>query len=423
MHFEITVIPNGLRVISSERPELETVSVGVWVKTGAACETKEMSGISHFLEHMVFKGTQTRSLEDISDQIENAGGQINAYTAREFTAFYARMLKDDAELALDVIADMLLHPSFPQAELDKERDVVIQEIKQGIDASDEVVFDYMQEQAFPKQGLGSNILGPEENIRRFSRDDLYGYLESHYAAENMVVCAVGNIRHEQLVQYTKARFSELHAKVSFTADKQRYVGGWKTEKREIEQAHIAVGFESFPYYNNKYFAAMLLSNVLGGGTSSRLFREIRDKRGLVYSVYSFANSHTGTGLLGIYAGTSSSEIPVLMPVLCDEIKRICNEKVSAQELQRAQVQMKSAILMGMESSSSVSEVLARQHLIYNRIIPTQEMIEQIENVSAEDILQTAQHIFSARPSYALVGAFDEYMSYDELSNRLQVKNA
>ena len=423
MHFEITVLPNGLRVISSERPELETVSVGVWVKTGAACETKEMSGISHFLEHMVFKGTQTRSLEDISDQIENAGGQINAYTAREFTAFYARMLKDDAELALDVIADMLLHPSFPQAELDKERDVVIQEIKQGIDASDEVVFDYMQEQAFPKQGLGSNILGPEENIRRFSRDDLYGYLESHYAAENMVVCAVGNIRHEQLVQYTKARFSELHAKVSFAADKQRYVGGWKAEKREIEQAHIAVGFESFPYYNNKYFAAMLLSNVLGGGTSSRLFREIRDKRGLVYSVYSFANSHTGTGLLGIYAGTSSSEIPVLMPVLCDEIKRICNEKVSAQELQRAQVQMKSAILMGMESSSSVSEVLARQHLIYNRIIPTQEMIEQIENVSAEDILQTAQHIFSARPSYALVGAFDEYMSYDELSNRLQVKNA
>jgi len=422
MHSQISTLPNGLRIVSSERPELESVSIGVWIKTGAAFENSDNSGISHFLEHMVFKGTESRSLEDISDEIENTGGQINAYTAREFTSFYARMLKDDAELALDVIADMLRHPSFPEDELIKERDVVIQEIKQSIDTPDEVVFDYLQAQAFANQGLGSNILGPEENIRKFTRNDLYGYLTTNYAAENMVVCAVGNIKHEQLVKYASERFSDLQPKVSFEITPQKYCGGFRSEKRDIEQVHMAIGFEAYPYYNNKYFSAMLLSNVLGGGTSSRLFREIRDKRGLVYSVYSFSNSHTGSGMLGIYAGTTHNELPILMPVLCDEIKRICNEKITPLELHRAQIQMKSTILMAMESSSSVSEVLARQHLIYNRIIPIKEMVENIESVTQDEILNTAQHIFSSNPSYSLVGSFNEYMDYAALQQKLQVKN-
>ncbi len=422
MHSEITVLPNGLRIISSERPELETVSIGVWVKTGAAFENSDNSGISHFLEHMVFKGTETRSMEDISDEIENTGGQINAYTAREFTSFYARMLKNDAELALDVIADMLRNPSFPEDELIKEREVVIQEIKQSIDTPDEVVFDYLQEMAFTKQGLGSNILGPEANIRKFTGNDLHNYLKTNYAAENMVVCAVGNITHQQLVEYASTRFSDLQPKVSFEIKPQKYYGGFKCETRDIEQAHLAIGFEAYPYYNNKYFSAMLLANVLGGGTSSRLFREIRDKRGLVYSVYSFSNSHTGSGMLGIYAGTGAKELPILMPVLCDEIKKICNEKITPLELHRAQIQMKSTILMAMESSSSVSEVLARQHLIYNRVIPIEEMVANIEAVTQEDILNTAQHIFSANPSYSLVGSFKEYMDYDTLKKNLQVNN-
>ena len=422
MHSQITVLPNGLRIVSSERPELETVSIGVWIKTGAAFENSDNSGISHFLEHMVFKGTQTRSLEDISDEIENTGGQINAYTAREFTSFYARMLKDDAELALDVIADMLLHPSFPEDELIKERDVVIQEIKQSIDTPDEVVFDYLQDRAFTNQGLGSNILGPEENIHKFTSSDLYGYLKTNYAAENMVVCAVGNITHEQLVKYATERFSNLQPKVSFIITPQKYCGGFKSEKRDIEQVHMALGFEAYPYYNNKYFCSMLLSNVLGGGTSSRLFREIRDKRGLVYSVYSFSNSHISSGMMGIYAGTTKDELPILMPVLCDEIKKVCNEKITPLELHRAQIQMKSTILMAMESSSSVSEVLARQHLIYNRVIPIKEMVDNIESITPEDILNTAQHVFSTTPSYSLVGSFNEYMDFETLKNHLQVKN-
>ena len=419
MHSEITVLPNGLRVISSERPELETVSVGVWVKTGAACETKALSGISHFLEHMVFKGTQTRSLEDISDQIENAGGQINAYTAREFTAFYARMLKDDAELALDVISDMLLHPSFPQAELDKERDVVIQEIKQGIDASDEVVFDYMQEQAFPKQGLGSNILGPEENIRRFSREDLYGYLESHYAAENMVVCAVGNVNHDDFVHMTLERMSSVKEKTNFIPDTQKYNGGFFIEKRDIEQAHVLLGFEGVPYSTEQYYPIILLSTLFGGGMSSRLFQEIREKRGLVYSVYSFTGSHTNTGIFGIYAGTGAKDLPTLLPVIVEEIKKVCNEKVLQKELDRAKTQLKASMLMSLESSSSVAEILARQHLIYNRIIPVEEMVERIEKVTLDDILNIAQTVFSSKPTYTLLGAVDKHMDYDQLQKSLK----
>ena len=422
MHSELTVLPNGLRIISSERPELETVSIGVWVRTGAACETTANNGISHFLEHMVFKGSQKRTLEQISDDIENVGGQINAYTAREFTSFYARMLKGDAELALDVIADMLRHPTFPEDELIKEREVVVQEIKQSIDTPDEVVFDNLQELAFKNQGIGSNILGPIDNVRSFTAKDLYNYLQTNYAGENMIVAAVGNIKHEQLVRYSQERFSDLQSKVSFTQPAQIYCGGFKSEKRDIEQAHMAMCFESFPYYNRKYFAAMIMSNVLGGGTSSRLFREIRDKRGLVYSVYSFANSHTGSGLFGIYAGTGAEALPQLMPVLCDEVQKICNEKITEAELRRAQTQMKSTILMSIESSSAVSEVLARQHLIYNRIIPIQEMIDDIEAVTLEDVLSVSQHIFSSRPSYSLVGAFDKYMEYDELCRKIQVKN-
>ena len=392
MQSEITTLANGLRVITSSRPEIETVSLGIWIKTGSAFETEEMNGISHFLEHMVFKGTETRNTFEISEQFEDVGGQSNAYTAREFTSFYAKMLKGDTELAIDILADLVKNATFPESELLKEREVVVQEIKQTIDMPDDIIFDYLQEQAFPNQALGRTILGPAEKVRSFDKEKLKAYLKSNYAGENMVVCAVGNIRHNDFVRMVEQRLGSIQAQSHFTPDKQVYKGGFFAEKRAI----------------------------FGGGMSSRLFKEIREKRGLVYTVYSFSNSHTQSGLFGIYAGTTNKELKELMPVICEEINKICREKVSEQELNRAKTQLKASMLMALESSSSTAEVLARQMLLFDRIIPIEEMVERIEKVSVDDVQNIARKIFSSNPTYTLVGDIEGYPLYDEIKQMIKL---
>lgn len=416
MKYTMTTLENGIRVITSERPDIESVSLGVWVKTGSAYEDEAVNGISHFLEHMVFKGSIKRNQVQISEDIEDVGGQINAYTSREFTSFYAKMLKNDAELAIDVIGDFLMNPTFSENELQKEREVVVQEIKQSIDTPDDIIFDYLQESAFPNQAIGRSILGPAEKVRAFTSETLRNYMRSNYAGENMLVCAVGNIRHNEFVNMVKARFSGLQKNVSFIPSSQDYVGGFFAEPRDIEQAHIVLGFKTFPYYDKHYYPCMLLSNILGGGTSSRLFQEVREKRGLVYTVYSFANSHTKNGLMGIYAGTGREELPQLMPVVCDEILKVCNDLVDEKELNRAKIQMKAGMLMALESSTSVAEVLARQMLIYGRILTIDEMVEMINSVTLQNIRETACTVFSSKPSYTLVGAIDRnnYLPYDDV---------
>ena len=417
MQSEITTLANGLRVITSSRPEIETVSLGIWIKTGSAFETEEMNGISHFLEHMVFKGTETRNTFEISEQFEDVGGQSNAYTAREFTSFYAKMLKGDTELAIDILADLVKNATFPESELLKEREVVVQEIKQTIDMPDDIIFDYLQEQAFPNQALGRTILGPAEKVRSFDKEKLKAYLKSNYAGENMVVCAVGNIRHNDFVRMVEQRLGSIQAQSHFTPDKQVYKGGFFAEKREIEQAHVVLAFEGIKYECENYYPCMVFSTIFGGGMSSRLFKEIREKRGLVYTVYSFSNSHTQSGLFGIYAGTTNKELKELMPVICEEINKICREKVSEQELNRAKTQLKASMLMALESSSSTAEVLARQMLLFDRIIPIEEMVERIEKVSVDDVQNIARKIFSSNPTDTLVGDSEGSPPSDEIKHR------
>ncbi|MCQ2740675.1 MAG: insulinase family protein, partial [Alphaproteobacteria bacterium] len=379
---------------------------------------KNNNGISHFFLHISFKGTKTRTALQISEEIEDVGGQSNAYTSRQFTAYYAKMMKEDAELAVDVLTDSVKNSIFPEDELKKEREVVIQEIKQTIDTPDDIVFDYFQETAFPNQVLGRSILGPQEIVRKFERSDLINYINSNYAAENMVMCAVGNIKHQAFGDMVKSRMSDSRSKTNFSVDKQTYVGGFFKEQRPIEQTHVVVGYEGVSRQSQEYYNVAVLSTILGGGMSSRLFQEIREKRGLVYSVYSFMAAHSETGVFGIYAGTEAKEVPVLMPVVIDEIKKICNEKVAEKELYRAKMQLKSGIKMGLESSSSTAEVLARQNLIFNRSIPLAEVIAKIDDCTKETIQSTAQKIFAGNPTYALLGDIDKYMEYDELQKAL-----
>lgn len=420
MQTQLTTLNNGLRIVTCSRPNTETVSLGIWIKTGSAYEDEKINGISHFLEHMVFKGTKNRTSLQISEEIENVGGQNNAYTSREFTAFYAKMLKDDTELALDVISDLILNPTFPEEELVKEREVVVQEIKQTIDSPDDIIFDYFQGKSFPDQPLGRSILGPTEKVRSFDGQALQNYLKTNYAAENIVVCAVGNLEHEKFVEMCRQRLSGLQPDVSFTAQPQKYVGGFYVEKRDIEQTHVVLGFEGFDYNSDHYYPAMIFSTLFGGGMSSRLFQEIREKLGLVYTVYGFANSHTQTGISGIYAGTTADELQKLLPVVAQEIKKVCYDKVDIKELNRAKAQIKASMLMALESSSSTSEVIARQMLLFDRVLPIKEMVEKIENVTLDDIRDTATRIFSSKPTYALLGSLKKYPDYEQLQQLIKL---
>ncbi|MBR1604526.1 MAG: insulinase family protein [Alphaproteobacteria bacterium] len=420
MESQISTLANGLRIVTASRPHTESVTLGIWVNTGSACEKEEINGISHFLEHMVFKGTEKRSSLQISEEFEDVGGQSNAYTSREFTAFYAKMLKQDVELAIDILADIVLHSNFPQEELEKEREVVVQEIKQAIDTPDDIIFDYLQEQAFQNQALGRSILGPAEKVRSYTGTTLSQYRQSNYAAKNTVVCAVGNVNHDAFVKMVETRMSDMQSTPHFAIDKQIYTGGFYQEKRDIEQAHVVLGFEGEAYSQKNYYPTIVFSTILGGGMSSRLFQEIREKRGLVYSVYSFSNSHTQSGLFGIYAGTTREELKQLMPVVCEEIRKIRTDLVTDKELQRAKTQLKASMLMALESSSSTVEVLARQMLIFGRPIPVKEMVEKIDAITREDIRDIANKIFSTHPTYALVGDIDGYPAYDKIKNLIRI---
>lgn len=418
MDINLTSLNNNLKIITVERPQTETVSLGIWVNTGSAYETPDNNGISHFIEHMVFKGTQKRDFKAISEDIENVGGATNAYTSREFTSFYAKMLKQDLELAVDVLADFVMAPTFPNEEMVKEKEVVVQEIKQTFDDPSDAVFEHFQEKAFAEQAIGRSILGTAELVRSFDEHKLREYMNSHYAGENIVVTAVGNLKHENFVKLVSERMNRLRPNINFIKPEQLYTGGFYEEVRDVEQAQVVLGFNGIDYHDKDYRASHVMSLILGGSMSSRLFQEIREKRGLVYTVYSFTNSSTKSGLCGIYAGLDAEQINQYLPVVADELKKITNEYVSDAELQRAKTQIKAGLLMGLESSHSTAEMLSRQFLVYGRFINIEEIVAQIDEIAKEDILRVAQRLFTGRPTYSLLGNLQDYPKYDDLQKML-----
>ena len=300
---EITTLASGLRIATATMTNVETASVGVWVDVGARYEAAEVNGVAHMLEHMAFKGTQQRSARGIAEAIENVGGQLNAYTSREQTAYYARVLADDVPLAVDLLADILQHSVFDEEELARERGVVVQEIGQVRDTPDDLVFDQFQETAFPGQALGRSILGPPEVIAAMPRTALIDYMARHYGPKRMVLAAAGKIEHARVVELGERLFGELPAASDDQGEPAEYRGGERREERDLEQAHLLLGLPAFAYTDDDFYALQVLSAMLGGGMSSRLFQEVREKRGLAYSIFSFASCYRDTGFLGIYAGT------------------------------------------------------------------------------------------------------------------------
>ena len=385
MSVRLHTLSNGFRIATESMPGLKSTSIGIWVLAGGRHERIEQNGIAHFLEHMAFKGTATRSALEIAEAIEDVGGYINAYTSREMTAYYARVLEDDVPLALDVISDILLNPVFADEEIEVERGVILQEIGQTLDTPDDIVFDWLQEEAYPDQPLGRTILGPAERVGAFGRADLATFVGEHYGPGQMVLCAAGSVDHDAICRAAEALFGHLSPiTIPTLIQPARWQGGERREIKSLEQVHFALALEGPDYRDPAIFTAQVYATALGGGMSSRLFQEVRENRGLCYTIFAQAGAYEDTGLTTIYAGTSAEQIVELAHITMDEMKRAADD-MSEAEVARARAQMKAGMLMGLESPSNRAERLARMLSIWGRVPTIDEAIEKIDAVTTSDV--------------------------------------
>ena len=413
----VTTLANGFRVATNRMDSVETTSLGVWAGVGTRNEPAEHNGVAHLLEHMAFKGTRRRSARDIVVEIEDVGGFLNAYTGREQTAYFAKVLADDTPLVVDILADILQNSIFDADELTRERAVVLQEIGQAEDTPDDIIFDHFQEIAFPDQAMGRPVLGRAEIVRELPRETVAGYMASRYRAGQMVLAASGQIEHDALVAMAEKLFAGLPGGAVPPSEGARYAGGDGRFARELEQVHLALGFHGVTYTDPDYYVAAVLSQLLGGGMSSRLFQEIREKRGLVYSIHSFTSSYADGGIFGIYAGTGEKEVAELLPVVCDELAKLPDD-MTEPEVKRAAAQLRAATLMSREKPSARCEQLASQLLIYGRPITPAEAVARIDAVTIDDLVRLARRLMQSAPTLTTLGPIGQVMEYDALRKRL-----
>ena len=413
MAVEVTRLDNGLTVATDRIDGVETAALGTWVGVGTRHEAPEVNGVAHLLEHMAFKGTGRRSAQDIAEEIEAVGGHLNAYTSRENTAYYARVLADDVPLAVDIIADILQNPAFDEGELVREREVVLQEIGQSHDTPDDIVFDHFQETAYPAQALGRPVLGRAEVVRGLGRDSLTQYMGRHYGGPNLVAAAAGAVEHERFVALVAEAFASLPAEAGKSEESALYSGGEYREERDLEQVHLVFGLPAVGLTDPDYYTLSVLSTVFGGGMSSRLFQEVREKRGLVYSIYSFSSGYTDSGVFGVYAGTGAAQVAELVPLVGGELKRLA-EDASEKEVARARAQLKASILMGRESTSGRCEQLAQQLLIYGRPLPVEETVAKIDAIDAAAVRRLAGRMAAGAPTLASLGPLNGTEPFEQL---------
>jgi predicted Zn-dependent peptidase len=417
MTIQVTELANGLRVATDQMDSVETASIGVWADVGTRNEPAEVNGVSHLLEHMAFKGTERRSARAIAEEIEAVGGHLNAYTAREQTAYYAKILAADLPLAVDIIADILQYSTFDDEELTRERAVVLQEIGQAEDTPDDIVFDYFQTAAFPNQAMGRPVLGQAEIVRDLPREAIRDYMRLHYSPQRLVLSAAGQVDHAQLVEMASRAFVNLPRGNDGAPEPARYAGGEIRIQRDLEQVHIVLGLPGVGYLDPDYYALGVLSTLFGGGMSSRLFQEIREKRGLVYSIYSFGSSFRDGGLFGVYAGTGEAEAAEILPLVIEELRHLPTT-VTADELARAKAQAKAGVLMARESTSNRAEQLATHLLTYGRPLSPEEIIARIEAVDIAHIARVARRLMSGPPTLAALGPLGRLARLDAVAGRL-----
>ena len=423
MVVEVSRLSNGLTVATEYLPNFESVALGIWVKSGARNESDDEHGIAHLLEHMAFKGTERRSAWQIASEIENVGGEINAATSVETTSFYARVLSNDVPLAVDILADILTESKFDDDELEREQHVILQEIGAAHDTPDDIVFDRFTETAFRHQTIGRSILGTPETVKSFTSRQLHSFLDKQYGAERMVAVAAGDIRHEDFVREVEAKFGAFRSRaVGVPPQYAHYVGGDYRENRDLMDAQIILGFEGRAYHVRDFYASQVLSMILGGGMSSRLFQEVREKRGLCYSVYAFHWGFSDTGIFGVHAATGQSDIAELVPVIVSELQK-AGENILQEELNRARAQYHAGLVMSAESAASRASQIARQLLLFGRPIPKDELVERLSALTIERLTDLSARLFSSKPTVTAVGPVGTLASYEAIRDALPLPNA
>jgi predicted Zn-dependent peptidase len=413
----LTTLPNGLRIVSEHMPGLQSASVGLWVCAGGRHERAEQNGVAHFLEHMAFKGTNRRSALQIAEEIEDVGGYINAYTSKEMTAYYARVLSGDVGLALDVISDIVLNPVFNEADIETERHVILQEIGQALDTPDDIIFDWLQEASYPDQPFGRTILGPAERVSAFDAGDLRRFVSAHYGPDRMILSAAGGVDHDRIVAQAEGIFGALKPSGEGALVPARFAGSERREVKELEQAHFALSLAAPGYRDEGVYAAQVYAMTMGGGMSSRLFQKVREERGLCYSIFAQSAAYEDTGSVTIYAGTSGEEIGELTELTVAELKRSADD-IGEAEVARARAQLKAGMLMGLESPSSRAERLARLLSIWGRVPDVTEAVEKIDAVDVAATRAFGQGLAAGPAALALYGPVEDAPGLDAIRGGL-----
>jgi predicted Zn-dependent peptidase len=417
---ERSKLTNGLTVVSHTMPEVETVSLGIWIGAGSRSEGHTEHGVAHFLEHMAFKGTARRSARDIVEEIESVGGDLNAATCVDSTAYYAKVMRGDMPLALDILSDIILEPRFDMTELQRERDVILQEIAATLDSPEDIVYDYISDAAFPDQAVGRPVLGTAESVCGFGQSQLGSYLSTHYHAPNMVLAAAGAVDHAALVAEAERRLAGLDKEVSPQPETAVYRGGVRRSDKPFEQTHLVLAFEAPPYRHDDYFTAQILSGALGGGMSSRLFQEVRERRGLCYSVYAFSSGLADSGMFVVHAAGSPDKADDLFSVIRDELARAADKGFGDAEIARVKAQLKMGLLVGLESSGARVEQIARQILVHGRVLTTDEIVEEIETVEAADLQSMLECLLTSPLSLATVGPILNLAKFEAVVEKFTV---
>jgi len=412
----LTSLSNGVRIASIVMPDCHSVSVGIWIKAGARDERENEVGIAHFLEHMAFKGTKTRDAASIAAEVEDAGGYVNAHTSREETAYYIRILPEDIALAGDILCDILTSSILPEEEIERERGVILQEIGQSLDSPDDLVFENFNAACYGDHILGQSILGTTESVSSFSRHELNGFMERHYGSAQMLVCAAGNLDHDDLVQMLEQRLSSVPCTLLHPRKLPEWKGQTKVVQRELEQCHTIFGLQAPAASSEDRYALMMLANIYGGGMSSRLFQQVREERGLCYSIFSFAQMLSDSGIFGVYAGTSDESVDEMLEVSAKALGALASS-VSDVEMARARTQLKASLMMRLDSASALTDHLARHLLMFGTVPETDNIIASIESVSTDDVCSLAQRLISSSiPCLSMVGPTQNVMPTEALSS-------
>ncbi len=421
MTVETTCLPNGLNVVTHAMPHMETVALGIWVKAGARDERAEENGTAHFLEHMAFKGTKRRNAREIAEEIESAGGEINAATGMETTTYYARVLKDDWRMALDILADILTESVLDDAELERERDVILQEIAAANDQPDDLVFDLAQAASYGSHPLGRSILGTEQSVGTFDRKSILAWRNRNYWASRIVVAAAGNIDHSAFAAESEKLLGQIERGQQPQREPPHFVPLEQSQQKPLDQMHVVLSFAAPGYRDPEIYQLQVLSNILGGGMSSRLFQEVREKRGLCYSVFSFGSAYEDAGQLGVYAASSPENAEELLDVT-SSVMMSAAERVSDAEVARAKAQIKSGLVMNLESASSRADQIARQFLAFGKVPEISALVSKVDEVTGDQVRRLAAKIFrNNTPSLSAVGQLSHMSTQARIANYFKMR--